>query len=278
MPEVSGLGTVNIPATDGTADVEAYVQVDRIGRIVGADRLRSALMKSPLTGQPNINVAAGNVNEVVNGGDGSTAAFSGTVVGAAAAPHSFKLIATRANDTTMTVVDDGAGNLAGDGSGTINYASGAYSVTFTSAPKNGSDVLASYASSWVEAGPGQGETWSIEQVELYAVGSTYAINGLLCGSGASDGTGYAVCVGGIWHATRQGDSDVAPFYGGKNFEIAGGLGGEFGVVINSDAGHSVVCTVPVRATLVYGQKVVVAWNFDAGSKGGILAFAKYRPV
>lgn len=49
-------------------------------------------------------------------------------------------------DGTETFTDDGAGTLTGDagGSGTINYTSGAYDVTFAAGVANGTPVLAKY--------------------------------------------------------------------------------------------------------------------------------------
>lgn len=49
-------------------------------------------------------------------------------------------------DGTEIFTDDGAGVLTGDagGSGTIDYATGEYSVTFNAAPANGDSIVASY--------------------------------------------------------------------------------------------------------------------------------------
>lgn len=51
------------------------------------------------------------------------------------------------NDTygsTLNITDDGAGNLIGDGSGTINYETGAISVTFSSIPSAGQTINVQY--------------------------------------------------------------------------------------------------------------------------------------
>ncbi len=44
--------------------------------------------------------------------------------------------------TPKTVKDDGCGRLYGDGTGTVNYATGEISVTWTTAPANGNTVSA----------------------------------------------------------------------------------------------------------------------------------------
>lgn len=49
-----------------------------------------------------------------------------------------------ANGITLNVSDDGAGNLIGDGSGTVNYETGAISVTFAQAPPSGEVINVQY--------------------------------------------------------------------------------------------------------------------------------------
>lgn len=49
------------------------------------------------------------------------------------------------SNPAQTVTDDGEGALSGDGTGTINYTTGAVSVTFTAAPITSSTVLATYS-------------------------------------------------------------------------------------------------------------------------------------
>jgi len=47
-------------------------------------------------------------------------------------------------DGTQTVTDNGAGTFTGDGTGTIYYDTGAYDVTFTNPPADGSVIAADY--------------------------------------------------------------------------------------------------------------------------------------
>lgn len=47
-------------------------------------------------------------------------------------------------DGTQVVQDQGDGTLTGDGSGTINYTTGAYSVTFNTAPTSADTIYAKY--------------------------------------------------------------------------------------------------------------------------------------
>lgn len=52
----------------------------------------------------------------------------------------------------LTVTDDGAGNLTGNGSGTVNYATGLIDCTFSEAPDSGEAVLISYKRGTLEDG------------------------------------------------------------------------------------------------------------------------------
>jgi hypothetical protein len=77
--------------------------------------------------------------ESLGTGDGVKTTFSGTLAQDQVKEKSLTITAG-----AQSVTDDGAGNLTGSGSGTINYVSGAYSVTFSSAPTSGTAVTAAY--------------------------------------------------------------------------------------------------------------------------------------
>ena len=82
-------------------------------------------------------------NENVGTGNGTTTTFTGTL----AAITSVKTcMYVRINDGTETFTDDRNGVLVGSlgGTGTINYATGAFSVTFNTAPTNLQAILANY--------------------------------------------------------------------------------------------------------------------------------------
>jgi len=77
-------------------------------------------------------------DEALGSGDGSTKTFAGTLSAVTGARTCMYVIIT---DGTETFIDDRNGTLVGDqgGTGTINYATGAYSVTFNTAPTTGTD-------------------------------------------------------------------------------------------------------------------------------------------
>lgn len=78
--------------------------------------------------------------ENIDTGDGGTKIFSGTL----ADPVDVGTLSI--TDTVETFTDNGDGTLTGDqtGSGTITYATGAWSVTFNTAPTGGQAITADY--------------------------------------------------------------------------------------------------------------------------------------
>jgi len=81
-------------------------------------------------------------NEVIDTGDGSAKNFTGNL--ALDIENSAHYV--RITDTEEIFTDDRNGNLIGDkgGTGTINYADGAYDITFNTAPVNLQDITADY--------------------------------------------------------------------------------------------------------------------------------------
>lgn len=77
--------------------------------------------------------------ESLGTGDGVATTFSGTLAQPQVQTGSLAITAGG-----QSVTDDGAGSLTGSGSGTINYVTGAYSVTFNAAPGTGVAVTAAY--------------------------------------------------------------------------------------------------------------------------------------
>ena len=73
-------------------------------------------------------------------GDGANKDFTGTLTGIPLNPGSVAI-----SDSTATLKDDGCGRLYGDGTGTINYRTGAVAASFTTAPANGIVVNATAA-------------------------------------------------------------------------------------------------------------------------------------
>jgi len=79
--------------------------------------------------------------ESIGTGDGTTTTFNATLANVPVIPGTVSI-----TDGTETFSDNGDGTLTGDagGSGTVNYNTGAVSVTFNTAPANGAGITANY--------------------------------------------------------------------------------------------------------------------------------------
>jgi len=76
--------------------------------------------------------------ESIGTGDGTITDFNGTLSVAPVRPFAVRVF----NGGVPAGVDDGAGNMVGAGvSGSVNYDTGAISVSFTTAPANGNNIL-----------------------------------------------------------------------------------------------------------------------------------------
>lgn len=78
----------------------------------------------------------------VETGDGATISFSGTLTSVPIVSSNVTFSAIDINNERAVLYDDGAGILSGDGFGTINYVTGAWTATFTTAPQNGTAIQA----------------------------------------------------------------------------------------------------------------------------------------
>lgn len=113
------------------------------------NKLNDELMADARTGIseiPNAYAAAGIRSENWGTGDGSTVAFSGTASNTPLTPRRVVVTAT-VGGSTITGESNGAGRIVGQGfadTSTINNTTGAYSLTFTTAPDNATTVSADY--------------------------------------------------------------------------------------------------------------------------------------
>jgi len=80
--------------------------------------------------------------ESIGTGDDATTTFNATLAKTPVIPGSVSV-----TDGTETFTDNGDGTLTGSagGSGTVNYTTGALSVTFNAAPSNGASITADYS-------------------------------------------------------------------------------------------------------------------------------------
>ncbi|ADO44950.1 hypothetical protein Hydth_0550 [Hydrogenobacter thermophilus TK-6] len=87
--------------------------------------------------------------QTIGTGDGTTTSFTGTLA-TPVTPSSVSVSYT-VGSTTYTAVDDGKGNITGDyiSTGTVNYQTGSISLTFSTAPANGTQINVKYSNSEV---------------------------------------------------------------------------------------------------------------------------------
>lgn len=85
-------------------------------------------------------------------GDGVTVAYAGTLASVPVLRNRVLFTSIDATGATLEVYDDGAGVLAGDGAGAINYTTGVYTFTFTAAPANG-EIIRSHTAPYEAARP-----------------------------------------------------------------------------------------------------------------------------
>ena len=86
--------------------------------------------------------------ETLGSGDGSTTSFSGTLASPPVRPGTLKVYYT-IGGTDYTATDDGNGNITGTdiSSGSIDYDTGSWSITFSTAPDNSTNITADYTQS-----------------------------------------------------------------------------------------------------------------------------------
>lgn len=139
--QFSGTTDAESPTFSGTAMqvIDGTVGQHEAGAVwYNVAKVSVASFTTDFTFQRNYGAITG---ESVGTGDGSTETFSYTA-SHGVVPGTYTITAGSVSGT-----DNGSGTISGTGiSGTINYVSGAVSVTFTSAPSDGQAIDAAYSS------------------------------------------------------------------------------------------------------------------------------------
>lgn len=123
------------------AQIPGHDPVVLSGRLTAADGVYPTGLVLTRNASGVMIALAEAADEVIETGDGSTKAFTGNLAAYPVEPGT--LVVT---DGVETFTDDGSGRLTGSagGSGTINYRTGAYAVTFNANVVNETDVTADY--------------------------------------------------------------------------------------------------------------------------------------
>jgi len=115
--------------------------------------------------------------------DGANKDFTATLSPAPALPGSIQI--DNNNVAAQSLVDDGNGRLVGDGEGTVNYKTGAVTVSFTTAPAAGKTVLVAHKTQPVGVNVGVCDTEEDESASVLKHG-TVNLDLVLTGSSAAD--------------------------------------------------------------------------------------------
>lgn len=117
--------------SNGGQDIIVWDQ-KRVGMVVNNNGIAAAQSKAI---QAISELPHDYVQHAIITGNGGTATYSGTLTGAPFVPGTLKWVEHLASGAfgTITVVDNGVGSLTGTGvnSGSINYVTGAYTITFS---------------------------------------------------------------------------------------------------------------------------------------------------
>lgn len=81
-----------------------------------------------------------SIQSIGTNGDGVTTAFAGTLSSQPILRNQVLFSSITSTNTGLALYDDGAGALTGDGTGTIDYVTGAYTLAFSTAPAAGEQI------------------------------------------------------------------------------------------------------------------------------------------
>lgn len=129
-----------LPIKEGSVVVTAFVDGEyRDATDADEDGLLYATGLSPFLDQIV-------TSEIPSGwqGDGIETAFETTSIYKALEPSQVQITTLDTGSLGMTLTDDGAGNLTGDGTGTVNYETGTLSITFSNPVKSGENITLQY--------------------------------------------------------------------------------------------------------------------------------------
>lgn len=133
-----GTGTYNLSATPNQASEAMFANVPPVGNVLAT--VGQFLFVGDVSAQ-FANTYLGNNAFSLGTGDGATLTFTATIPNIGVRSNSVAIL----NAGVTVATDNGSGVISGSGvTGTINYGTGAMSVTFTVAPLNGNALAVNY--------------------------------------------------------------------------------------------------------------------------------------
>ena len=160
------LGTLDADNINGIVDASAYSNLDEaitdIGSLTKTLLIRENIsMSNDVTvpsnvalrfvypGKITIPAKSSALNETIGTGDGTTTSFSYTVNDPPIKRGSITMSYT-IGGTDYTATDNGVGSISGtDCTGTVDYLDGDISLTFSTAPDNGTDITIDYTPTYL---------------------------------------------------------------------------------------------------------------------------------
>jgi len=132
------------PSTTGGVDTARAEIWELVAPTVGDGTLTVTLDTKAITGETADTSPTGSTSvtgESLGSGDGSTTNFSGTLAHSPVVRNTVTITAG-----SVTATDDGDGNLTGSGvsSGSIDYDTGDWDITYDTAPSNSTSITADY--------------------------------------------------------------------------------------------------------------------------------------
>lgn len=113
-----------------------YVSVHKPMYIAGREALVSQSREQFFALYPLYN----SIRSIGTNGDGVTTAFSGTLADVPVLRNQVLFSSIDGSNNGLELHDDGTGTLTGDGSGTIDYVTGAFTLNFSTAPGSGERI------------------------------------------------------------------------------------------------------------------------------------------
>jgi hypothetical protein len=185
-------------------------------------------------------------------GDGTTLVFTGTIPYLPVGKRSLQIKHTLAGVIITDGVDDGAGNITGTNiaaGSTINYATGAISITFTTAPDNATGIRVDYG---IRIGVGNGVT------TLFTVN----LNTLIPGLPINRNSVYVANTATAQHSLSTFDVSNSAGTIGTLTDLPNGVNAGF--ITYASGFLSVNFVVPPPAAAA-NQDVWVRWEFQAAA-------------
>lgn len=157
-------------SSDGDSWNSSYDWVD-FGGVYRPTAGRTFIISEFGPGDAGDPASVNSSSQSIGEGNGLSGNFSSILANKPIVPGSVSVSGTTDNGITQLLSDNGAGGFTGNGTGSINYQSGAITASFSLAPGVGKNVIASYSYS-VAGSPGNQQPGSPKPIYTISVDQT----------------------------------------------------------------------------------------------------------